>query len=77
MLRQLALFQRNASLQGITKYNLYHVHVQVITELKRKKLEHRQKQDYEAMEQSNHKTILLRFWPCTLQMAEGYAGKEG
>lgn len=77
MLRQLALFKRNASLQGITKYNLYHVHVQVITELKGKKIEHRQKQDYETIERSNHNIILPRFWPCTLQMTEGYADKKG
>ena len=39
LLRQLALFKRNTSLQGITKYNLYHVHVQMLTEVKGKKYE--------------------------------------
>ena len=39
LLRQLALFKRNASLQGITKYNLYYVHVQMLTEVKGKKYE--------------------------------------
>ena len=37
LLRQLALFKRNTSLQGITEYNLYHVHVQMLTEVKGKK----------------------------------------
>jgi len=37
LLRQLALFKMNASQQGITKYNLYHVHVQMLTEVKGKK----------------------------------------
>ena len=39
LLRQLALFKVNTSLQGIAKYNLYHVHVQMLTEVKEKKLE--------------------------------------
>ena len=39
LLRQLALFKRNANLQGITKYNLYHVHVQMLTEVKGKSYE--------------------------------------
>ena len=34
LLRQLALFKMHPSLQGITKYNLYHIHV---TEVKGKK----------------------------------------
>ena len=38
LLRKLALYKRNTSLQGITKYNLYHVHVQMLTEVKGKKL---------------------------------------
>ena len=38
LLRPLALFKRNASLPGITKYNLYHDHMQMLTELKGKKL---------------------------------------
>ena len=39
LLRQLALFKRNTSLQGITKYNLYHVHGQMLSELKGKNYE--------------------------------------
>ena len=39
LLRQLALLKMNTSLQGITKYNLYHVHVQMLTEVKEKNLE--------------------------------------
>ena len=59
LLKQLALFKRNASLHGITKYNLYHVHVQMLTEVKGKKLwKIRQKQDYEAMEPSKKKIFL-------------------
>ena len=52
LLRQLALFKRNTSLQGITKYNLYHVQVQMLSEVKGKQImkNYRQKQDYEAME---------------------------
>ena len=38
VLRQLALFKMNASQQGITKYNLYRVHVQMLTEVKGKKI---------------------------------------
>ena len=37
LLKQLALFKRNASIHCITKYNLYHVHVQMLTEVKGKK----------------------------------------
>ena len=39
LLRQLALFKKNTSLQGITKYNLYNVHVQMLTEVKGKNYE--------------------------------------
>mgnify|MGYP000615723708 FL=1 len=38
LLRQLALFKMNVSQQGITKYNLYRVHVQMLTEVKGKKI---------------------------------------
>ena len=37
LLKQLALFKMNASVQGITKYILYHTHVQMLTEEKGKK----------------------------------------
>ena len=36
LLRQLALFKRIASPQGITKYNLFHVHLQMLAEVKGK-----------------------------------------
>ena len=38
LLRQLAVFKRNTNMLRITKYNLYHVHVQMLAEVKGKKL---------------------------------------
>ena len=57
LLRPLALFKRNASLQLITKYNLCKINVDR-SERKKSMKNHRQKQDYEAMEPSK-KDIFL------------------
>ena len=48
------------NVQGITKYNLYHVRVQMLTEVKGQKImkNYRQKQGYEAMEPSKRKIFL-------------------
>ena len=60
LLRQLALFKRNTSLQGITKYNSVSCSCTNADRSERKKItkNHRQKQDFEAMEPSKKKILL-------------------
>lgn len=60
LLRQLALFKRNTSLQGITKYNFVSCSCANADRSERKKImkNHTQKQDFEAMEPSKKKILL-------------------
>ena len=59
LLRQLALFKRNTRLQGIAKYNFVSCSCANADRSERKKImkNHRQKQDFEAMEPSKKKIL--------------------